>query len=101
MFDVGGRLKEVREDQGLTKTALAQKVGLDPSQITKIENGQSNPSLDALFRICETLNITPAEFFTIDDQQLSPDLRKLLNTSKHLTVKQLSLLSDFLETFHS
>ena len=99
MMNVGMRIKELREQAGISGRQLAKITNLDPSQISKIEKGVSKPSLDALDRICNALNITFAEFFSPDAKELPPNLRQLLETTKSLTPEQQKLLNDFLKTF--
>jgi transcriptional regulator with XRE-family HTH domain len=63
-MNTGERLKLIREKIGISGKALAKKVDVVPSQISKIENGVTNPSIDLLERICVALGITMAEFFS-------------------------------------
>lgn|SRR5690625_4552764 len=98
MVNVGERIKQLRDDQGLTGKELAKQVQLDPSQISKIEKGEAKPSIDALYKICKSLNISLSDFFSTDRKDIDPELRKLLHTTEHLSTKQLKLLNDFLET---
>jgi len=62
---IGERLKFHLDKMGISGKKLAEAVGLHPSQISKIINNDSNPSLDALERICVVLGITEAEFFAV------------------------------------
>jgi len=41
-MNTGKRLKLIREKIGISGKALAKKVGVVPSQISKIENGVTN-----------------------------------------------------------
>jgi transcriptional regulator with XRE-family HTH domain len=63
----------LRESKNISARQLAEKVQLDPSQISKIETGKSNPSLDSLERICDALGISLSELFA-DLSELPPDL---------------------------
>lgn len=101
MIDVGNRIKQLREKMDISGRTLAKKADLDPSQISKIEKGVSKPSLDALGRICETLNITLADFFSAESDEIAPNLQELLNTTDFLTSEQLKLLNSFLKTFRN
>lgn len=65
-MDVGHRVKHFRERAKLSQIKLAEKAGVDRSHISKLEGGESLPSLDLLARICEHTGITPAEFFGSD-----------------------------------
>lgn len=51
-------LQRHREAKKLSKQALAQKAGLHQTYIGKIEDGLSNPSLDAANAIAEALGIS-------------------------------------------
>lgn len=48
---------KLREEEGLTKKALAQKIGCLESSIEKFENGDSF-SLILLYQICNGLNVS-------------------------------------------
>lgn len=96
---VGNKIKILREEAALSAKNLANKVGIDPSQISKIEKGASNPSLDTLARICQALNISLSDFFAESDLELNHEQRQLLKHSKDLTEEQVQILNKFLSTF--
>lgn len=98
-MDVGNRIKELREEFGLSARGLADKVGLDPSQISKIEKDVSKPSLDALFRICNVLDISLSEFFDQSEVNLSHEQQLLLKHSNSLSKEQIDLLNKLLSSF--
>jgi transcriptional regulator with XRE-family HTH domain len=62
-FDVGSRLRELREHRGESLRALALRAGLTPSFISQIERGVAQPSVSTLFRIADALEIPVAEIF--------------------------------------
>lgn len=99
MDRVGKRIQYYRELSGLKKVELAKKVGLDPSQITKIENNSSKPALETLFNICNALDVSLAEFFSFTDVELTAEQRNLLRHSKSLTKEQIELLNKLLASF--
>lgn len=45
---LGTRLREAREHQGLTQTALAERIGSSQSRVAKMEAGAPGVSLDLL-----------------------------------------------------
>jgi len=63
-IDIGSRLKHFRTSAGLSQTGLAKQVGVTPSTISQIENGQIYPSLPALFRMAELLAVETGSFFS-------------------------------------
>ncbi|MEW6698650.1 MAG: helix-turn-helix transcriptional regulator [Bacillota bacterium] len=93
-MEIGNRIRELRQKVGLSGRALAIKVGLDPSQINKIEHNINKPSLEALEKICTALGITLSEFFsdTQEQEPLPPDIRRLLGLAHRLTPRQREIL---------
>ena len=66
-FDVGGRLKTLRQAAGLSQRQLAERAGVPHGQISMIETGRSSPSVASLRRILGGLGITMSAFFAPDD----------------------------------
>ncbi len=104
MIDVGKRIKTLRSQKGISARLLAQETNLDPSQISKIEGGTSKPSLDALQRICEVLDISISDFFAVSgnnnhSEEVAPELEQLMETTKSLTTNQVDLLNKLLKSF--
>lgn len=54
---IGQRLAEFRQANGITQEQLAEKAGLDRANVSKIENGRYNVSIDILQRICDALSV--------------------------------------------
>ena len=61
--DMGRRLRELREEQGLSLRTLAGKTRIDNSKIAKIEKGQVNITFMILLRLCGGLSIQPKMVF--------------------------------------
>ncbi len=57
----GGRLKRLRQDQGLTQDELAELVGCATQTIRKIEGGQRRPSYQMAERLALVLALAPDE----------------------------------------
>lgn len=53
--EVAIQLKEVRKSEGLTQERLAELVGTKKSNISRLESGRYNPSLDFLVKVAEGL----------------------------------------------
>lgn len=49
--DVAEQLRKVRKDQGMTQEYLAELVGTKKSNISRLESGRYNPSLDFLVKV--------------------------------------------------
>jgi transcriptional regulator with XRE-family HTH domain len=60
---VGGRLKRLRNLQGMTLTNVAEKIGCTAGMLSKIEHGHAAPSLPLLVRLTEALGSTLTAIF--------------------------------------
>lgn len=49
------QLREVRKGQGITQQELAELVGTKKSNISRLESGRYNPSLDFLIKVADGL----------------------------------------------
>ena len=56
-------LKAIRKRRGLTQAQLAEASGLDQGFLSKVENGDANPTLDKITDIAAALKVHPAELF--------------------------------------
>ena len=59
-------LRAVRQQSGLTLDDLAEETGLTKSYLSKVERGQSNPSIAAALRIARALGVDVAQLFNDD-----------------------------------
>ncbi|MEM2905986.1 MAG: helix-turn-helix transcriptional regulator [Candidatus Bathyarchaeia archaeon] len=62
------KIRELREKQGLTQEALADKVDVTRQTILFLEKGKYNPSLRLAYRIARVFNATIEEVFSFDDE---------------------------------
>lgn len=63
-MDIGGRLKGMREERGLTQRDLAGRAGLTNGAISLIEQNKSSPSVASLKRILDAIPMSLSEFFS-------------------------------------
>jgi len=60
---IGRELRAFRRNQGLTVAELASNTGLSIGMISKIENGNTSPSLTTLRTLANTLSVPLSAFF--------------------------------------
>ena len=60
---VGRRIRQERLERSLTQTELARQIGIQQSDLSRMEKGEYRVPLDVLFRILQTFQISFAEFF--------------------------------------
>lgn len=56
-FDIIRALVEARTSQNMTQKELAEKTGINQADISKIENGTRNPSLNMLKKLADGMNM--------------------------------------------
>ena len=49
--EIASQPRQVRKEQGMTQERLAEKVGTRKSNISRLESGRYNPSLDFLEKV--------------------------------------------------
>lgn len=69
-FDVGARLRALREKHSLSQRQLAQRAGVTNGTISLIEQNRSSPSVASLRKVLQGIPITLAEFF--GDEEMPP-----------------------------
>ncbi|MBR1942492.1 helix-turn-helix transcriptional regulator [bacterium] len=66
LIRLGKQLKIIRKEKGLTQEQLAEKVGIHPTYVGKLEGGKSNLSALLLFKISRALGVKLSEIFEFD-----------------------------------
>jgi transcriptional regulator with XRE-family HTH domain len=62
MSPISVRLREAREEAGLTQTELAEKSGVRQATISELETGKTRRvDLDVLDRLCGALRLAPGD----------------------------------------
>ncbi len=49
-------MKDARQEQQLTQQSLAERAGTKKSNISRMESGRYNPTLDFLVKVAESMN---------------------------------------------
>ncbi len=85
IYDFGIRLRQLREERGLSRNGLAQKLGVSKETIYRYENNVQTPSLDRTKQIAIILRTSIDYLAGIDNQytlkfpNLSKEERDALN----------------------
>ena len=61
----GWRIKDLREERGLSQRGFAEKIGMSPSYLADVERGSRNISLDNIKRIADGFDISVAELMEV------------------------------------
>lgn len=78
---IGRRLRELREEQGITQEKLAYECGFSKSFLSEIESGKKLPSLSALGDFAARLGVRPFDLLVFPEagtrERLTDRLRLL------------------------
>ena len=89
-MDIGTKIKNSRIDLDLTQQEVAEQIGMNQSNYSKIERNQQEPSLEQLRQICRLLRLDPryllgledCKFSTAKDDELLADIKTLIRKYK-------------------
>ena len=93
MYDLGSRIKTIRQKRGITQRELALRINKSISSISSYETNAQLPPLDVVGDIAVTLNIS------LDDLVGTEKIKTL--SVRNLTVEQTEILEQLLHEFHS
>ncbi|HEV8629053.1 MAG TPA: helix-turn-helix transcriptional regulator, partial [Thermoanaerobaculia bacterium] len=82
---VGRKIRRLRRERQLTQTQLSARIGIQQSDLSRMEKGEYRVSLDTLFKILAEFDMSIGEFFDDDagemvtprDLQIVRDFRAL------------------------
>ena len=60
---VGKKIRRLRKERKLTQSELATRIGIQQSDLSRIERGEYRVSLDTLFRMLAEFKVSVGEFF--------------------------------------
>ncbi|WP_310556019.1 helix-turn-helix transcriptional regulator [Flavobacterium sp.] len=66
IIQFGERLRFIRKSKGLSMEKLSELTSFEYSQISRIELGQINTSIDTVFKLAKALGISPKELFDFE-----------------------------------
>lgn len=61
-------LSKAQESSGMTQEELADKVGIDGSEIYQIESAKSNPSIEMLEKIADSMEMKTLVLFVYTER---------------------------------
>ena len=99
MENIGKRIKQLRENKGLTLNGLAYRSGISQSYLREIESGRyTNPGVDILSEICWALGVSLSEFFEGFENDTRVQNDEFTKVIDRLRSDQKKALTEFLTT---
>ena len=65
---IGENIKQARKIRKLTQTDVAKKMMMTQQQYSRFENGKFELNYNQILTICELLDVSPNELFTISGE---------------------------------
>jgi transcriptional regulator with XRE-family HTH domain len=68
-IDVGGRLRELRQERGMSMRSLGRASGLSTNALSMIERAKTSPSVSTLYKLAEALEVPITAFFRVEPER--------------------------------
>jgi len=88
------RLRQARDNAGLSQSQLAEKIGLHTGSLSHLENRRRVPSLDILEKLSDELGVSVDWLLGRADipQSFSPEIQQLVKLARQLNKRDLDVL---------
>ena len=91
---LGAAIKSARLKQGYTQEQLAELLGLSPTHEKHIESGHRLPSVEVLFRLAQTLNMSLDNIVFPEQRAESGCVQEIQILLRQCTEKELAVVLD-------
>lgn len=65
---IGARIKALRQSKGMTQQTLADECDIETPNLSRIENGNTNPTIKSLWKISNALGVKLKDLVDIDGE---------------------------------
>ncbi len=87
---IGSRLRRLRKERKLTQEELARQIGIQQSDLSRMEKGEYRVSLDNLFKILSAFELQISDFF-VDQPAAAAGMQRPLS---HEDMQMLHMLRE-------
>lgn len=102
---IGARIRQLRNERGLSQVELGKKIGVAFQQVQKYEKGSNAISSHRVGALCKALGITPDQLYRIDianaqaPTQLTNYASRMALKLDRLTPPQKSVVTTLVNSF--
>ena len=97
---IGENIRKIRKRNKLTQDIFAEKIGIEPSNLSNIENGKSFPSAMTIIQIQKHFEISTEEIFDTDNfKTLQLIEKEIAGIIEKLDEKRKRLVWKIVKTF--
>lgn len=93
MLQIGKRLRRQREKMNMIREEFAENAGISPQFLAEIENGKKGMSVDTLYKICNSFNLS-ADYLLFG--RLSTDSERLPEPYSSYTEDILEIVNNII-----
>lgn len=97
---IGLKIQKLRKQRNLTQETFSEMIGVEPSSLSKVENGAFFPSLSNFIKMCEVFEIEPNDLLDVeylkDDKELEKEMFEII---KKQSSERKQLLYKLIKTF--
>jgi transcriptional regulator with XRE-family HTH domain len=95
---VGRKIRQLRKEHKLTQVELSSRLGIQQSDLSRMEQGEYRVSLDILFRILAEFQMSIGEFFDgVAQESITPRDVQLIQNFNALPEDAQREVQDFIE----
>jgi transcriptional regulator with XRE-family HTH domain len=94
---VGRKIRQLRKQHKLTQTELSGRIGIQQSDLSRMEKGEYRVRLDTLFRILAEFEMSMGEFFDeVNRDTVTPKEAQILRHLRALDETAQREIEDFI-----
>lgn len=98
---VGQKIRQLRKEHKLTQVELSHRLGIQQSDLSRMEQGEYRVSLDTLFRILAEFKVGIGEFFEdVAKESITPRNVQLVQKFNELPASAQREIEDFIAFKH-
>lgn len=95
---IGQRIQYYRQKANLTQEKLAERIGITPNHLSRIEAGRHNPYFETIMLAAKELDVPIDAFLEdIEDNKVNTFLQIMKNDISSLSKNQLEMLRRYIE----
>jgi transcriptional regulator with XRE-family HTH domain len=94
---VGRKIRRLRKERHMTQTELSARIGIQQSDLSRMEKGEYRVSLDTLFKILAEFDVSMGEFFEeVAKESIGPREVQMVREFKSLPASSQREVEDFI-----
>lgn len=97
---LGKRIREIRKSKGIKQFVLAEKLNMEPSNLTRIENGTQFSKEENLLKIAQLLDVEVKDLFDFSSElEKEKILPEIINMLENLPTEKVRFIHDFIKLY--